>query len=181
MTALGRRYARAAVDAADEKGGASAVEALAVGLLSFRDAYKVSDELRELLNNPVFESQREQVLNKVLDAMKVSDQVTGLIRLLAERGRIGILDSVTAEVEGIADERAGRLRAHVSTALALTDSQKERVGKALEKRLGQIVVVTVHVDPELLGGLVCRVGDLTLDSSVRRQLEILREKLEKSA
>jgi F-type H+-transporting ATPase subunit delta len=113
--------------------------------------------------------------------MKVSDQVTGLIRLLAERGRIGILDSVAAEVEGIADERAGRLRAHVSTALALTDSQKERVGKALEKRLGQIVVVTVHVDPELLGGLVCRVGDLTLDSSVRRQLEILREKLEKSA
>ena len=102
MTALGRRYARAAVDAADEKGGASAVEALAVGLLSFRDAYKASNELRELLNNPVFEVQREQVLGKVLDTMKASDQVKGLIRLLAERGRIGILDSVAAEVEGIA-------------------------------------------------------------------------------
>lgn len=181
MTAIGRRYARAAVDAADEKGGAAAVEKLAGGLIDFRNAFNASEELRELLNNPVFEAQREQVLGKVLDTLAVSDELRSLIRLLAERGRIGIIDSVAAEVEGIADERAGRVRAHVSTALALTDSQKERVGKALEKRLGQTVVVTVHVDPELLGGLVCRVGDLTLDSSVRRQLEILREQLEKSA
>jgi F-type H+-transporting ATPase subunit delta len=181
MTAIGRRYARAAVDAASEKGGASAVEQLADGLAGFRDAFKASEELRELLHNPVFEAQREQVLGKVLDTLGVGDEVRGVIRLLAERGRIGILDSVVTEVEGIADDRAGRVRAHVSTALALTDSQKARVGKALEKRLGQTVVVTVHVDPELLGGLVCRVGDLTLDSSVRRQLEILREQLEKSA
>lgn len=181
MSAIGRRYARAAVDAADEAGGGSAVDQLAEGLAGFRDAYGASEELRELLNNPVFEAQREQVLAKVLDTLGVSDQVRGVVRLLAERGRIGILTAVVAEVEEIADERAGRVRAHVSTALALTDSQKERVGKALEKRLGQTVVVSVHVEPELLGGLVCRVGDLTLDSSVRRQLEILREQLEKSA
>jgi F-type H+-transporting ATPase subunit delta len=180
MTAIARRYARAAVDSAAGKGSAE-VERLAAGLTDFRDAYRESEELRELIHNPVFEDEREQVLGRVLDGLGLSDDARGLVRLLAERGRVNILDSVTAEVEAIADERAGRVRAHVATALALTDKQRERVGKALERRLGRTVLVTEHVDPELLGGLVCRVGDLTLDSSVRRQLEVLREQLEKSA
>ena len=179
MTAIARRYARAGVEAAHESGGAAAVEALADGLRHFSAAFLDSEELRELLNNPALEQERSRVLELVLEKLDVSKEVRGLVRLLSGLGRVGILEAVAAEVEEAADELAGRARAHVTSAIALTDSQKQRIAKALEGRLGRKVVVSVHVDSQLLGGLVCQVGDLTLDSSLRRQLEVLREQLEK--
>jgi F-type H+-transporting ATPase subunit delta len=181
VSAIGKRYARAAVDAAFEQGGSTAVEALYEGLSRFCSAYHASEELRELMHNPVFEDQRERVLGLVLDKLEASTEVRGLIRLLAERNRISVLDAVALEVEAIADERAGRLRAHVTSAIELLEPQIERIARALERRVGRSIVVRVTVDPEILGGLICRVGDLTLDSSLRRQLEILREQLERQA
>ncbi len=181
MSAIARRYARAVVLAAEEKGGANAVEALCDALKGLGDAFHDSEELRELLLNPVFKSERAAILSEVAKKLGLSDQARALVQLLSERDRISILDEVVLEVEAIADEHAGRLRAHVSSAMELTDSQIKRIAAALEQRLGQPVVVSVEIDSELLGGLVCRVGDLTLDNSLRRQLEVLREQLERQS
>ena len=81
----------------------------------------------------------------------------------------------------MADELSHRLHAEVWSPMALDDAQKASLQAALEKRLGQDVLVDVNVSPELLGGLVVQVGDLKFDSSIKRQLEILRERLEAAA
>jgi len=180
MSALARRYAKAAVEAADHT-GASAIEALSTGLDSFQAAYDASPELRELLENPGLKESRSQVFPEVLKRLKLSGEASNLLKLLAANGRISELENIAREVALLADEKNGRVRALVRSAVELTDAQARRVAGALEKRLGRSVLIEVQVEAELLGGLVCHVGDLTIDNSLRRQLERLREQFEASA
>jgi F-type H+-transporting ATPase subunit delta len=158
-----------------------AADALHEQLVRFHGTYRESPELAELLHNPAFESERERVLKLVLDKLGVTDEVRGLLRLLAERNRVDLVDEICREVEAIADERQHRLRAHVVSAVPLSEAQQGRIVRALEKRHGQTVVVSANVDARILGGLVCRIGDLTLDSSLKHQLDSLRERLEHDA
>ena len=177
MSAVAKRYARAAVRAAEEKGGTEAILALAEGLEAVRAALAASPELHEVLHNPALEEQRGAVLAAVLRKLGTAEHAARLVQLLAERHRIDILADVVLETQAIADERVGRLRARVVSAMPLREPALTRLTRALEKRFGLPVLVDLHVDPSLLGGLVCQVGDLTLDNSVKRQLESLKERL----
>ena len=95
--------------------------------------------------------------------------------------RMAHLADVVQDLLAFADEKAGRLRALVKSAIALTPDQEKRISGALEKRLGKPVSIESTIDPSLLGGLVCQVGDLTLDNSVKRQLELVRDRLQTGA
>lgn len=178
MSAVAKRYARAAVAAVEETGGS--IDALSRGLFDFASAYDASDELREVLVNPALHDYRTQVLEAVFKQLEAPQTVANLVRLLADNHRLDVLRDIAREVEGIADARADRLRAEVVSAIELNDEQRDRITRALETRFGRKVAVRVSVDPEILGGLVCHVGDVTLDSSLRRQLERLHEQLEAS-
>jgi F-type H+-transporting ATPase subunit delta len=194
MSAIARRYARAAIEVALAKGGApggisgsaastvpkdatDAIEALARGLDVLRRAYDASSELREVLRNPALRENRGPALQAVLQNLAVTPETARLVMLLAERERFDILDELVAEVNALADEHLGRARAYVTTAIALAPAQQQRLARALEKRFGLPVALTIEVDPTIIGGLVCRVGDVTMDSSIRHQLESVRARL----
>lgn len=177
MTAVARRYAAAAVAVAEAAGGLAAVDALARDLDSFHSTYRASSELRDLLCNPVLRSAREPALQALVQKMGLSREVGRLVLLLARRARLGVLSEVVAETQAAADVRSGRARAHVTTVAALTPAQEQRLVQLLEKRFGCPVVLSVTIDAGILGGLICRVGDVTMDSSMHRQLELLRERL----
>jgi F-type H+-transporting ATPase subunit delta len=138
----------------------------------------VSTELREVLRNPVLKNERAAVLAAVMSKLGLIEPAAALVRVLVDGDRIDDLEDVVEGVEALADAQAGRVRAVVKSAIPLSEAQMQRLGKALEKRVGRPVAVTVQLEPELLGGLVCQVGDLTFDSSLRRQLKQLRERLE---
>ena len=181
MSAVAKRYARAALaataDQAQQDAGSHVADTLSKDLRYFVELYAAQAHLREALHNPAFKQERRAILDAVLAKLALSKLATRLVRLLADNDRIDELQSIANEIEALADAQGKRLRAHVRSAIALDDQQVSRIAKALEKRMGQPVTVDVDVDPELLGGLVCKVGDLTLDSSLHRQLEILTERL----
>lgn len=177
MSVVARRYARAAVDAARAAGDAAEVEALAEGLRTFATLYKESSELHQLITNPALKVQRAEILAKVSGEMSLSETASSLVSLLAENDRIGELTEVVRHVVELADEQTGRQRAQVTSAIELDDVQKARIAVALEKRLQVPVVLDVEIDPSILGGLVCVVGDTTIDSSLRYQLERVSERL----
>lgn len=181
MSTVAKRYARAGVDAAFERAGEAAVDALATGLKGFIDSYDGSTELRELIANPVFKGERSGALRAVLEKSGLRDEVFSLVLTLAGNDRMDEIHDVVREVEEIADEQMGRLRAVVQTVVDLTDDQKSRLAQVLKSRLNREVVIEVQVEPSLMGGLVCRVGDMAFDSSLKRQLELIREQLQSSA
>jgi len=173
MTAVAKRYARAAVESAPAE-----VEALLASLRALAQARGESPALRELLGNPSLRNQRQAVLGNVLAQLGLATSARHFVLVLSEQDRLNLLDEVIDEIEALADVRASRLRAHVTSAIALSEAQCERTSRALEKRFGKPVELEVHVEPEILGGLICQVGDTTLDSSVRHHLEQLRERLQ---
>ena len=181
MSAAGKRYARAAVEAAMERAGLTAVEELSTGISLFQQAYAESAELREIIENPSLKNEREDVLKTILAKVGAGPETTNLVLLLAKNNRMAHLDDVLQDLLAIADEKAGRLRALVKSAIALTPDQEKRIAGALQNRLGKPVSIETTVDPTLLGGLVCQVGDLTLDNSVKRQLELVRDRLQTGA
>lgn len=178
MSAVARRYARAGVETALQAGGLDAADKMLAGLRAFRDLYVASHELRQVLQNPALKDARAATLASVMERVNLADAGRGLITLLSERGRLAVLPALVEAAEELVDEHAGRLRAKVLTAIALTDDQAARVCKALEKRFDKPLQLDIVIDPSVLGGLVCHVGDVTIDSSLNRQLELLGERLQ---
>lgn len=177
MSAIAKRYARAAIASALDLEGDAGLEKLAQSVVGFREVYDASPELRDLLANPALKADRDTVLGTLLEKLGSSKTAARLIVLLAGRERIDVLHDIAEAIEAEADNRAGRVRARVVSPMALDDAKLARLKSALRTRFARDVIVDVKVDPDLLGGIVCKVGDMTLDSSLARQLELLREAL----
>jgi F-type H+-transporting ATPase subunit delta len=134
------------------------------------------EEVAAALVNPRLPlAQRTRLALDLLDGL--SEPTRNLVRLLLERRRIGILDQILEEYDRLADEEAGILRAEVRTAVPVTPELKATITKALVERLGRPVEVTVVQDPEVIGGLIVRVGDRVIDTSIRTQLQQLQAAL----
>jgi F-type H+-transporting ATPase subunit delta len=174
-SAVAERYARALFELADEAGQVTSV---AAEIDRFADAYRSSAELERALGNPaVDEAARDAVLKDLGGSLSLSPLSLNAIRLMAARRRLGAIADVSAEMRRLADEKAGVLRATVTTARALPESYYQRLAAELEKRLGRKVMIERKEDPSLIAGVVTRIGDNTIDGSVRGRLNALGREL----
>lgn len=167
MSQLANRYARAAWDVALET---KVTAELLEDFTGFHRAYAEDASLRQALTNPAFESERAALLRAVLEAAKVRPVAAHLLQLLLEHERMPLLNDVEAALRAFTDEDAGNARASVRAAVELAPQQVARIEEVLTKRMGRPVVAEVQVDPSLVAGMVCRVGRLTFDSSLKKQL-----------
>lgn len=106
-----------------------------------------------------------------------SDLFKKFLDVLTRNDRLGLLRDVAAAYQGIRDRQAGRVRVVVRSATALDDNQKGELQQTLASKLGKEPILSVRVEPSLLGGLIVQVGDRVYDSSVRTRLNNLRNTL----
>jgi len=172
---LARRYARAIMDLA---GDGKQADKVGANLRDLAGAYRTSPELGEVLANPSFpRAQRRKLLDAILTRLKVVDLVKTSCYLLLDKERMAAVPDISREVDLMIEARAGRVQAEVTSAVPLTAAQLKKVTVALEKLSGKQVVVVKHEDPDLLGGVVAKVGDVVYDGSLRTQLRNLRDRL----
>jgi F-type H+-transporting ATPase subunit delta len=100
-----------------------------------------------------------------------------LARLMVERGRLPVLPQVLEHYDVLADRASGVQRAEVLTAVPVTAALETSIRTRLAEQLGGEVQTTVRQDPEILGGLVIRIGDRVIDGSVRTRLAMLQAAL----
>jgi F-type H+-transporting ATPase subunit delta len=171
---LARRYARALLDIGVAKGS---FEELGKEMDDLAGAYSGSRDLSEALTNPVFPmAKRRAVLEAVLDKAHVSPVTKNFVLLLLDRERVPYLPAIARELRLMVDERAGRVRATLTSARPLPPEHVAGVQAALEKSTGKKVVLEKKEDPALIGGVVAKVGDVVYDGTVRTQLELMRER-----
>lgn len=178
-SAIARRYARALFSLGVEDGDPA-------GLLDDLDLFTTtvleSDALRRVLLTPVHpRSERRGVVGALAARLEVSDVVRGLLLLLVEESRTPLLGDVRDELRALVERAAGRVQARITSARPLDAAELEALRGALERRVGASVGLETEVDPNLIGGVVARVGDLLLDGSLRTQLDSLRGSLRKGA
>lgn len=172
-TAVARRYARALYEEAEAAGRSEAVDA---GMEAVRATLDGSRELRQLFASPTVPPDRKRAVLDRLFGGRVDPLIVRLMHLLVAKGREAAFPDVVRAYERYRDERHGRAEAHVRTALPLSEADTEALRSALEQATGRRVRLRVDVEPELLGGLVVRVGDTVYDGSVRHQLDELRRR-----
>jgi len=103
--------------------------------------------------------------------------VRSLMRLLVERDRIALLPDIARAYGTLVDRRAGIADARITTAVALTQAQRDDYVRRLERTSGTTVRATFAVDPALLGGAKVQVGDRLVDASLAAQLAELGAQL----
>jgi F-type H+-transporting ATPase subunit delta len=172
---VSRRYARALFSIGIDRGS---FEQLGKELDAVAELWGASGELREALANPVFKAaEKRAVLEKLLPRLAPTPDVQKFVLLLLERRRLPALPNIARAYRDMVDAHAGRVRAQVTSAQALSPAELDRIRASLGRRTGKHVVLEANVDASLIGGVVARVGDLVLDGSVRTQLGTLRDKL----
>lgn len=171
---LARRYARALLSLGQET---NQIDALATDLAAFEEALDLNDgQLRSVLNNPGLTiSERRAVLQTVLAKMELQPLVNNFLNLLVDKSRLMIFDQIQQAYQEMADDLSGRVRATVTTAADLPAEEKTHISGVLSTATGRDVVVDYQVDPELIGGIVARVGDTVFDASIRTRLQDMRE------
>lgn len=166
-SAVSKRYARAFFELA---GGAGEAAKLADDLANFSQAIDKSDELKQVLHNPAFRQQRISVVSQLAGEIGFSDLALKALTYLIERDRIANLADIVESLRTTIESKSGRLRAEVISAEELPEDRYQRIKAALERITGKMIVINKSVDPNLIGGVVTRVGSVIYDGSIRSQL-----------
>lgn len=166
-------YASALFEVARAEGALGEVED---ELFRFAHTLEGSDELRSTLTDAMIPVERRQQIVEDLLGGKASPTTTALISFVVASGRSRDLAGIVERlVERAAAER-NREVAEVRTTVPLDEAQRTRLAHALGKATGKQVEVKVVVDPSIVGGIVAQVGDTVIDGSIRRRLDLIKEK-----
>jgi F-type H+-transporting ATPase subunit delta len=174
---IARNYAETLLALAERHGGAGGLEEFGRAADALAGLMQDDPRLRQFLETPrVSPDEKKQVLARAL-AGRAPEMFTRFVMVLADKRRQALLPEIAAAYRELVDERMGRVRVHVTISHAPDAALQAEIGNALADRLGKTVIPTFTVDPELLGGMVVRMGDQILDGSVRTRAAQLRRRL----
>jgi len=133
--------------------------------------------LAYLLSEPKVSAQRKETTLRKFLADKVQPISLNLALLLVERGLVEAMPGIAREFNQLVLNYKNEAVAEVTTATRIDDAQMALIKQALERRTGKTILVNTHVQPDILGGVIARVGDQVIDGSVRSRLASLRQEL----
>ena len=176
--AVATRYAHALADAVLAPGSGIEGKDAAGQLRSFESLVKTVPEFRNVLLSPaVSTSKKRGVITRFAESLRLSRLVRNFLFIIVDRRRADILDEITEAFETALDERLGFVRAEVTSAAPLNGRQQSELQDALSHVAGKQVRCDFRVNPELIGGVVARIGSKVYDGSVRTQLQSLGQRL----
>jgi len=172
-TGVAGRYASALFELADN---ARALDQVAQDLDTFRKLLAESAELSRLIASPVIGRDLQgKALLAVLDAAGIKGLTRNFIGTVAHNGRARELPAMATAYLAELARRRGETSAAVTSAVPLSPQQQEQLAEALRQVLGGAKVsIDAQVDPDILGGLVVKVGSRLFDSSIRSKLARLQ-------
>ena len=170
-------YARALFEVA--KDGA-VLDRVHQELDEFADALETDRNLQVFLFSPYFSSEEKKdgVKRIVSDA---DERLVNFLELLAERHRMPALFRIRRTFDGLWAEENKLLPVTVTAAVELDDELVQSIGERIQEQTGRRVDLSSKVDPDVLGGLQVRVGNMVLDATVRNRLEHLRKQVARAA
>ncbi len=171
VAGLSGRYATALFDLARE---AKAVDAVAASLASVRAGLAESDDLRTLTTSPMNDrATATRGIESVAAAMQLDPLTRNFLGVLAHNRRLSALPAIIRDFTRLSARARGEITAEVTSAHALDEGQRAALKAKLRAGLGADADLILHVDPEILGGLIVRVGSRMIDSSLRTKLNSL--------
>lgn len=172
---VARVYAEALLNAADKANQIEEVVAQFEALLAAAEAPR-SDLRRFFASGVIGRHARADVIRKVFEG-RVHPLLLNFLLVINDHDRTTLFPAILFELNQLRDQRAGRVPVSIRAAAPPSDEQVDRIRTAIRDRLRIEPVIEVRVEPELLGGLMFRIGDWVFDATVRTKLMQLRNQL----
>jgi F-type H+-transporting ATPase subunit delta len=173
MEEIAQVYSRSLFEVAKEHGR---LDVAREQLGQFADALNANRELAVFLFSPYFstEEKKDGLRRAVVDA---DPTILNFLEALLERHRMPAIFRIRAEFDRLWDQENKLLPVEVTSAVALDEQTVKSIGERIGEQTGEHVQLTSRVDPDILGGIVLRVGNSILDASIKHRLDQLRKQV----
>ena len=178
--AVASRYARALVDVlVDPKSTSGTTPELALEQLKgFSKMLDGSTELSAVLLSPAVSPARKRaVVARFAEMLPLAKTIKNFLFVVIDHRRTPLLHGILDAIQAQLDERMGIARAEISSASALSEQQKAQIQASFSTKTGKTIRGQFTVNPDLIGGVMVRIGSTIYDGSVRGSLDGLRKKL----
>lgn len=169
-----RRYAQAIFELGEESGS---TDKWAQDLEIMSDVFSDPDVAQYFRDPKQGAEEKKRAVARIFEG-QVGPQSLNVLRMLAERQRTDIIPLIYERFQALVREARGIVVADVTTAIEVDDAEKERIAEHLARMTGgKRVAIRAHVNPDIIGGFIARVGDQLIDGSVVTSLQQLRQRL----
>jgi F-type H+-transporting ATPase subunit delta len=176
MEEIAQVYARSLFEVAKER---DRLDEVREQLGTFADAMQDNRELQLFFFSPYFSTEeKKRGLERVVQGE--DDIVRNFLELLLENHRMPVIFRVRRELDRLWEEEHRLLPVEITSAVELDDAVTKRIGDEIGRQTGRQVELTSTVNPDVIGGIVLRVGNSVLDASIRTRLESLRKQVAKA-
>ena len=166
------RYASALFELATEAGQ---IDAVAADLGRFQALLDGSDDLKRLVQSPVFAADDQvKAITAILGQAKIGGLAGNLIKVVASNRRLFAVQGIIRGFNALVAQARGEVTAEVTVAEALSAAHAKTLTDALKDVLGKEPKIDVKVDPAILGGLIVKVGSRMIDTSLRTKLNSIK-------
>jgi F-type H+-transporting ATPase subunit delta len=173
MEDIAQVYSRSLFEVAKEQGK---LDVMRDELHAFVDALDSNRELQVFLFSPYFSTaEKKEGLHKVV--VDADDAFVNFLELLVEKHRMPVVFRIRRQFEELWQDENRLLPVQVTSAIELDDETVEQISSRIAEQTDRRIELSTEVNPEILGGIVLRVGNSILDASIRNRLEQVRRQL----
>jgi ATP synthase F1 delta subunit len=173
MEEIAEVYARALFEVAQDQ---DKLDEIHQQLDEFADAMGENRDMARFFFSPYFSTQeKKEALHKTVEGAE--DPFMNFLEALLERHRMPVIFRIRTRFNKLWEEERKLLPVEVTSAVELDKSTVEEIGESIGEQVGRKIELSSKVDPEILGGVVLRVGNFILDASIRHRLEQLRKQV----
>ena len=173
MEEIAQVYARALFEVASEE---DTLDRVHDELGAFADAMSENRELMQFFFSPYFSvTDKKDGLHRSVTG--ASPAITNFLEALIERHRMPAIFRIRTEFNVLWDDARRLLPVQITSAIALDEDEVKSLGDRIGQSVDRQVEVSADVDPDILGGIVLRVGNVVLDASIKNRLEQLRKQV----
>jgi ATP synthase F1 delta subunit len=177
MEEIAQVYARSLFEAAEEQ---YKLDEIREQLGMFADALAESHDLQVFFFSPYLSTaEKEEGMRRAIEG--ADEAFLNFLDLVVENHRMPVIFRIRREFDELWQQENQLLPVQVTSAVPLDDAIVEEIGSTIGEQTGKQVELSSHVDPDILGGIVVRVGNSILDASIRNRLEQLRKQVAKAA
>jgi F-type H+-transporting ATPase subunit delta len=175
LQTIARRYATALADVIQTRGESREVQEELTG---WQQMLNANPTLSEVFANPTIALDKKRaVLNKLIEVSRPRPTTANFLKVLLQNQRLTNLDEINLKLAAVLDERAGVVAAIVSSARPVPVEAQRQLESRLASLTGSKVRIEFASDPDLIGGLVTRIGSTVYDGSVRTHLQQIKTKM----
>lgn len=172
---VARRYALALADVVTQTNETESVRA---ELKTWEALINSNNDLQTAFSNPaITQANKEKVLENLIEKTRPMKTTANFLRVLLRNSRLTEIGEINEKFSSVLEERSGKISAQIVSARPLSEGEKTEMQINLARLTGKTVNLNFETDESLIGGVVTRVGSTVYDSSVKTQLEELKQQM----